>query len=59
MRETGETAAGLEKQSAILGAGAGLGGALFNFGAANNWWMKPAGAAASTYTPGSGMPLWR
>jgi hypothetical protein len=62
MRKTGTTQARLGMQAGILGAATGIGGALFSFGAQNNWWrdpLLPSGGAQTSYTPGSGMPLWR
>ncbi len=61
MHRTGYTQARAEEQAGILGAATGLGGALFSFGASNNWWREPmlATSGSSAYTPGSGMPLWR
>ncbi len=37
-----------------------LGGTMMQFGQANNWFRQPPAApGAPSYTPGSGMPLWR
>lgn len=61
MRKTGEAEAGLARTAGVLGAAAGLGGALFSYGAARNWWRAPTLGPSTTpaYVPGSGMPPWR
>jgi len=43
----------------IAGGISGIAGAAGTLGKANNWWQTPATEAGNTYTPGSGMPLWR
>jgi hypothetical protein len=55
MRETGATESRLSSQAGVLDLASGIGGALFQFGQAKNWWQKPPleNAAASGY---SGLP---
>lgn len=53
--------ADLSKLSSVLGGATSIGSSLFSFGAASGWGATPkaAAAAAPSYTPGLGQPLWR
>jgi hypothetical protein len=55
----GYGAAGATSKAAGFGLATDIAGSLFRFGESNAWFRQPSLPAAPTYSPGTGMPLWR